>query len=96
MLLLSRIKPSPGRLAAVSLAALLVAGVASGRFPGIRAHAADLDHRLPPPAVDEPASAAHTETAIFAGGCFWGVQGTFQHVRGVTTAARLRRRSMRR
>jgi len=26
----------------------------------------------------------HTETAVFAGGCFWGVQGVFQHVRGVS------------
>jgi peptide-methionine (S)-S-oxide reductase len=38
------------------------------------------------PAVDEPASTAPTETAVFAGGCFWGVQGVFQHVRGVTQA----------
>ena len=40
------------------------------------------------PAVDEPISAttAHEETAVFAGGCFWGVQGVFQHVRGVTKA----------
>ena len=27
-----------------------------------------------------------TETAVFAGGCFWGVQGVFQHVRGVNAA----------
>jgi peptide-methionine (S)-S-oxide reductase len=86
MSLLSRIKASPGRVAAVSLAALLVASVASGHFPGLRAHAADLDRQLAPPAVDEPASTGHSETAIFAGGCFWGVQGTFQHVRGVTEA----------
>jgi len=32
------------------------------------------------------ASTAHTETAIFAGGCFWGVQGVFQHVKGVKSA----------
>ena len=32
-----------------------------------------------------PASAA-SQTAIFAGGCFWGVQGVFQHVKGVTDA----------
>ncbi|MYM27461.1 peptide-methionine (S)-S-oxide reductase MsrA [Duganella sp. CY15W] len=38
------------------------------------------------PAVDEPASTEHTATAIFAGGCFWGVQGVFQHVKGVTNA----------
>ncbi|HEX5344972.1 MAG TPA: peptide-methionine (S)-S-oxide reductase MsrA [Duganella sp.] len=39
-----------------------------------------------PPVVDEPAGTAHTATAIFAGGCFWGVQGVFQHVKGVTSA----------
>lgn len=38
---------------------------------------------IPPPAVDEPASDARSETAVFAGGCFWGVQGVFQHVKGV-------------
>ena len=40
---------------------------------------------VPAPAVDEPASGA-TETAILAGGCFWGVQGVYQHVRGVSSA----------
>ena len=38
------------------------------------------------PAVDEPAAGRHTETAVFAGGCFWGVQGVFQHVKGVANA----------
>ena len=38
--------------------------------------------RLPAPAVDAPASAA-PQTAVLAGGCFWGVQGVFEHVRGV-------------
>ncbi|MFT4067112.1 MAG: peptide-methionine (S)-S-oxide reductase MsrA [Paraburkholderia sp.] len=43
---------------------------------------------IAPPALDEPvlASTTHEETAVFAGGCFWGVQGVFQHVRGVTKA----------
>jgi peptide-methionine (S)-S-oxide reductase len=43
---------------------------------------------IPPPAIDEPlqAAAGHQETAVLAGGCFWGVQGVFQHVRGVTQA----------
>jgi len=40
---------------------------------------------IPAPAVDEPAGAS-AEVAVLAGGCFWGVQGVFQHVDGVTSA----------
>jgi peptide-methionine (S)-S-oxide reductase len=39
---------------------------------------------IPAPAVDEHVSTPKTETAVFAGGCFWGVQGVFQRVKGVT------------
>ncbi len=42
--------------------------------------------RLPPPeaTVTLPTSvSANAETAVLAGGCFWGVQGVFAHVRGV-------------
>ncbi len=38
----------------------------------------------PPPAPG--ASAAGVQTAVFAGGCFWGVEGVFEHVKGVTKA----------
>lgn len=41
--------------------------------------------KIPPPALDEKATAG-TEKAVFAGGCFWGVQGVFQHVKGVRQA----------
>lgn len=44
---------------------------------------------FPEPAVDAPLASASTRaTAVVAGGCFWGVQAVFQHVRGVvqTTA----------
>ena len=40
---------------------------------------------IPPPALDETTQ-AHSETVVFAGGCFWGVQGVFQHVKGVKKA----------
>jgi peptide-methionine (S)-S-oxide reductase len=40
---------------------------------------------IPPPTLDE-ATQARSETAVFAGGCFWGVQGVFQHVKGVKNA----------
>jgi peptide-methionine (S)-S-oxide reductase len=41
---------------------------------------------VPVPAVDEAASTATSEKAVLAGGCFWGVQGVFQHVKGVRNA----------
>src|SRR5262249_4910886 len=42
--------------------------------------------RIDPPAVDQAAPAAGLETAVIAGGCFWGVQAVFQHTEGVTKA----------
>ena len=41
---------------------------------------------VPAPALDEPAGSSGARVAVFAGGCFWGVQGVFQHVKGVTSA----------
>ena len=42
-------------------------------------------HVVPPPASDA-ATDQHKEVAVLAGGCFWGVQGVYQHVKGVSSA----------
>lgn len=54
-------------------------------FSAMAAGAAEEAVVIPPPNLDE-AAIGETETAVFAGGCFWGVQGVFQHVKGVTGA----------
>jgi peptide-methionine (S)-S-oxide reductase len=42
---------------------------------------------FPDPAADAPlATAPGSQTAVFSGGCFWGIQAVFEHVKGVTKA----------
>ena len=38
---------------------------------------------IPPPTLDRPKSPGPLETAVLAGGCFWGVQGVYEHLSGV-------------
>jgi peptide-methionine (S)-S-oxide reductase len=64
--------------------ALLLAAAAFGavlwRSPMLAAEQVVI---LPAPAIDNPKAAGATQTAVLSGGCFWGVQGVFEHVRGV-------------
>jgi peptide-methionine (S)-S-oxide reductase len=77
-------RPSPGRIpAALFFVALFFsAGLTLGSSPSL----AGDTHMIPAPALDQPTAPAAAEVAVLAGGCFWGVQGVFQHVEGVTNA----------
>src|ERR1700676_1821642 len=59
----------------------IFAAAALGLFMSA-ASAQDLDQKIAAPALD-PANAAASETAVLAGGCFWGQQGVFEQVKGV-------------
>jgi peptide-methionine (S)-S-oxide reductase len=47
------------------------------------ASAAEETVLAPPPTFDAPKTAGEMQTAVLAGGCFWGVEGVYEHVRGV-------------
>lgn len=51
-----------------------------------QAHAAEKATIIPAPRIDAPEKGKRA-VAIFAGGCFWGVEGVFEHTRGVISAA---------
>ncbi len=64
-----------------SAAALLASLVLSACGP---LYGAEPAVPLPPPAVDAPKVSGSSQKAVLAAGCFWGVQGVYEHVRGVT------------
>jgi peptide-methionine (S)-S-oxide reductase len=45
--------------------------------------AAEKPTAVPAPALDNPLASGSVQTAVLAGGCFWGTQGVFEHVKGV-------------
>ena len=72
------------RIARFAAGALLAATAAFGLWTATSG-AAEEAVAIPAPAIDLPQSGGSAR-AIFAGGCFWGIQGVFQHVQGVTRA----------
>jgi len=63
---------------------VLLGLVTIGLFWHVSARTGETATPLPPPEMDNPKSTtAEPEVAVLAGGCFWGVQGVFQHTKGV-------------
>jgi peptide-methionine (S)-S-oxide reductase len=68
------------RVKALWTALVCAAALAACTEPALSDEPARL---MPAPRVDAAASSA-PQTAVLAGGCFWGLEGVFEHVRGVT------------
>jgi len=75
-------KPVTGVFAMIRTAFLIAAALAVAPLTA-RAESAVT---IPPPSTEAPAPGAGLETAVLAGGCFWGIQAVYQHVKGVTNA----------
>lgn len=72
-------RSSRGSMQLVVMAALL-AGLVGAPAPAAPAESAVV---IPAPALDDAKRAGPLQTAVLAGGCFWGVQGVYEHVHGV-------------
>ena len=79
----SALRSRPFGRAAAWLAILVAAGAALHVSTGVAGEAAV---KIPAATADETGNASGMQTAVFAGGCFWGVQGVFQRVNGVSQA----------
>jgi len=86
------VNAATSRWRAILAAGLAVLGLAAVAFlvirgPAMPAASGTTASAIPAPTLDEPATGRpKAETAVLAGGCFWGVQGVFQHVKGVSSA----------
>jgi peptide-methionine (S)-S-oxide reductase len=73
------------QLSHLSLCAAAIGALAIAAFAVAPSRAAEDAVVVPPPAADVPPSDG-LQTAVVAGGCFWGVQGVFQHTSGIASA----------
>jgi peptide-methionine (S)-S-oxide reductase len=72
-------------LSRLSLCAAAIGALALAAFAATPSRAAEDAVVIPPPVVDAHASDG-LQTAVLSGGCFWGVQGVYQHTAGVVNA----------
>lgn len=80
------IEKSIAGIIAVGMGTALLAGFSTLRAPMLFDTAQATELPAPTGAAATAADGLRTETVVFAGGCFWGVQGVFQHIKGVTSA----------
>src|SRR5262245_3456877 len=84
-----RLRSLPAR---VVWSALVVSGLgatavlAAGQGRSIFALCDETARAIPPPAADAQPGQSSSDVAVLAGGCFWGVQGVYQHTKGVISA----------
>src|SRR5438874_3216038 len=77
----------PGKFASIFPTVVIAASLlGAAAWVLDRRSAAEEAHMIPAPAVDTPGGNAASAVAILAGGCCWGVQAVFQHVKCVTNA----------
>ncbi len=78
----TRLLPLIRRFSILSFAvAAIVYGASRMTLPG---SAADAGQSFPNPTTDIALSTSTAQTAVFAGGCFWGMEGVFEHLKGVS------------
>jgi peptide-methionine (S)-S-oxide reductase len=69
----------------LTLCVAAIGALAIAAFMGAPSRATEDAVVIPPPAMDVP-PAEGLQTAVVSGGCFWGVQGVFQHTKGIASA----------
>jgi peptide-methionine (S)-S-oxide reductase len=74
------------RILAIAILFSSVAATISYSIINNSSAAADIGSLAPTPVGASQPIAKELQTAVFAGGCFWGVEGVFEHVKGVTNA----------
>ena len=82
----SEMLTSKSILASTLVLAAIAAAVAAGQGQNVFKVKREEARIVPDPALDARPGQSSSQTAVLAGGCFWGVQGVFQHTKGITGA----------